>query len=74
MRFDLDQMASDISKGMYFDSSIPPGYGVGSSGALVAAVYDRYALKKVTVLENLTRLKLLNLNYLPILVTHLHLI
>jgi mevalonate kinase len=27
---------------MYFDSSIPQGYGVGS-GALVAAIYDRYA-------------------------------
>ena len=59
--FNLDQMASDIFRGMYFDSSIPRGYGVGSSGALVAAVYDRYALEKITVLENLTREKLLNL-------------
>ena len=59
--FNLDQMSSDISDGMYFDSSIPRGYGVGSSGALVAAIYDRYALDKVTVLENLTRDKLLKL-------------
>ena len=59
--FNLDQMASDIFRGMYFDSSIPRGYGVGSSGALVAAVYDRYVLEKITVLENLTRDKLLNL-------------
>ena len=44
---------------MYFDSSIPQGYGVGSSGALVAAVYDKYAFDKITVLENLTREKLL---------------
>jgi mevalonate kinase len=44
---------------MYFDSSIP-GYGVGS-GALVAAIYDRYAQDKITVLENLTREKLLQL-------------
>jgi mevalonate kinase len=44
---------------MYFDSSIPQGYGVGSSGALVAAIYDRYAQDKITVLENLTREKLL---------------
>jgi mevalonate kinase len=43
---------------MYFDSSIP---GVGSSGALVAAIYDRYAQDKITVLENLTREKLLQL-------------
>ena len=52
VRFNLDQMALDISHGMYFDSSIPRGYGVGSSGALVAAVYDRYALDKITVLDD----------------------
>ena len=46
---------------MYFDSSIPQGYGVGSSGALVASIYDKYATDKVTVLENLTREKLLKL-------------
>jgi len=46
---------------MYFDSSIPQGYGVGSSGALVAAIYDKYANEKITVLENLTREKLLRL-------------
>jgi mevalonate kinase len=46
---------------MYFDSSIPQGYGVGSSGALVAAIYDKYANDKITVLENLTRDKLLKL-------------
>src|SRR5690606_37070727 len=45
----------------YFDSSIPQGYGVGSSGALVAAIYDEYAQDKITVLENLTRDKLLKL-------------
>ena len=32
---------------MYFDSSIPQGYGVGSSGALVAALYDKYAQDKI---------------------------
>ena len=46
---------------MYFDSSIPQGYGVGSSGALVASIYDQYAADKITVLENLTRDKLLKL-------------
>jgi len=46
---------------MYFDSSIPQGYGIGSSGALVAAIYDKYAQDKITVLENLTREKLLKL-------------
>jgi mevalonate kinase len=60
-QFNFEQMQKDISNGMYFDSSIPQGYGVGSSGALVAAIYDKYATEKVTVLENLTRVKLLKL-------------
>lgn len=59
--FDIDKFNEDIAEGMYFDSSIPQGYGVGSSGALVAAIYDQYALSKITVLENLTREKLLEL-------------
>ena len=59
--FDLAQLEQDIHAGMYFDSSIPQGYGVGSSGALVAALYDKYAQDKITVLENLTREKLLKL-------------
>ena len=59
--FNLDQLQQDINVGMYFDSSIPQGYGVGSSGALVAALYDKYAQDKITVLENLTREKLLKL-------------
>ena len=57
--FDLKALKTDVEAGMYFDSSIPQGYGVGSSGALVAAIYDRYAQNKITVLENLTREKLL---------------
>lgn len=56
---DLNSFDKHIKKGMYFDSSIPKGYGVGSSGALVAAVYEKYANNKITVLENLTREKLL---------------
>lgn len=61
VEFDLNKLESDIKSGMYFDSSIPQGYGVGSSGALVAAIYDKYATNKITVLENLTREKLLKL-------------
>ena len=59
--FDLDTLKNDVATGMFFDSSIPQGYGVGSSGALVAAIYDKYAQNKITVLENLTREKLLQL-------------
>ena len=61
LSFDLEALDRDLEAGMYFDSSIPQGYGIGSSGALVAAIYDRYAKEKITVLENLTREKLLRL-------------
>jgi mevalonate kinase len=59
--FNMQALKTDVENGMYFDSSIPQGYGVGSSGALVAAIYDKYANNKITVLENLTREKLLQL-------------
>ncbi len=59
--FDIEALSHDVENGMFFDSSIPQGYGVGSSGALVAAIYDKYAQDKITVLENLTRDKLLKL-------------
>lgn len=61
VRFDLDSLNEDIEEGMYFDSSIPQGYGVGSSGALVAAIYDKYAFDRITVLENLSKEKLFKL-------------
>ena len=59
--FNIELLNNDLARGMFFDSSIPQGYGVGSSGALVAAIYDKYAYEKITVLENLTREKLLQL-------------
>ncbi|NPA43785.1 MAG: mevalonate kinase [Chlorobi bacterium] len=58
---DFDAFARDLDEGLYFDSNIPEGYGVGSSGAIVAAVYERYARDKISVLENLTTDKLLKL-------------
>ena len=61
MQFDIEALQADVAKGMYFDSTIPQGYGVGSSGALVASIYDKYAFDKITILENLTREKLLKL-------------
>ena len=61
VKFNIVAFKKDVEKGMYFDSSIPQGYGVGSSGALVAAIYDNYAFDKITVLENLTREKLIEL-------------
>lgn len=52
---DLKAFQQDIDNGLYFDSSIPQGFGVGSSGALVAAIYDKYAVNKINPQENLDR-------------------
>ncbi|MFZ9700888.1 MAG: mevalonate kinase family protein, partial [Flavobacteriales bacterium] len=49
--FDIDLFEREIEQGLVFDSSIPQGFGVGSSGALVAAIYDRYALEKISNTE-----------------------
>ena len=39
----LDALDADIRGGLHFESNIKTGYGTGSSGALVAAIYDLYA-------------------------------
>lgn len=39
----LSRFESEINHGLYFDSSIPVGSGLGSSGALAAALYERYS-------------------------------
>ena len=46
MPIDTEGVLSALSKGFYFDSNIPRGYGLGSSGALVAAMYDVFGLNK----------------------------
>ena len=47
---DIDAKAFivELDKGLYFDSDIPNGFGAGSSGALVAAIYDCFAMEKQT--------------------------
>jgi len=45
---DYETFEADLKKGLFFDSNIPTGYGLGSSGALCAAVYKRYARKTIT--------------------------
>lgn len=41
------KLVKDIRNGLFFDSNIPQGYGVGSSGALVAAIFERYSIRRV---------------------------
>lgn len=40
---ELNRFAEDLNNGLYFESDIPNGYGLGSSGALCAAIYAEYA-------------------------------
>jgi mevalonate kinase len=58
---DVAKFQQDIEDGLTFDSTIPQGYGVGSSGALVAAIYHRYGIVSIdgenTSKEDIVRLK-----------------
>ena len=45
-KLNVDSFKNDIQKGLFFDSNIPQGYGVGSSGALVAAIFEKYSFTK----------------------------
>ena len=51
---DLRRFDMELNAGLFLDSNIPLGYGVGSSGALVAAIYDRY---KLTEINDIPKLK-----------------
>lgn len=53
----IDERAllSDLEKGLYFESNIPTGYGLGSSGAVCAAIFHRYALQKTDDLMEIKR-------------------
>lgn len=50
----LTKLIEDVSNGVSLTSTIPIGYGVGSSGSVTAAIYDRYANDAV---EDLSTLK-----------------
>lgn len=52
--FDLPLLNNDLYNGLFLDSDVPSGYGLGSSGTLVASVYDSYAKQKT---EDLLKLK-----------------
>ena len=60
-QLDWKRLQGDLDHNLYFDSSIPQGYGVGSSGALVAAFYDSYALFKISPGTSLTPKKIVHL-------------
>ncbi len=41
--FKHEMLETDLREGLHFISNIPQGYGLGSSGALTAAIYHAYA-------------------------------
>lgn len=53
--FDLTKFKQDIEAGLYFESTIPQGFGLGSSGALVASIYEKYAINRIKHNGNLTK-------------------
>ena len=53
---DFDRFGRDLDYHLFLDSDVPSGYGLGSSGTLVAAVYDAYATQKT---DDLMQLKAL---------------
>ena len=53
---DLQRLNHELYYGLFLSSNVPSGYGLGSSGTLVAAVYDGYAKQKT---DNLLQLKTL---------------
>ena len=50
------ELKKDLSSGLVFRANIPMGYGLGSSGALIASLYDAY---HTTSIQNLNDLKLI---------------
>ena len=40
---DFEKFHFDLVQGLFLQSTIPAGYGLGSSGSLVAAVFERFA-------------------------------
>lgn len=41
-KLNVQKLSTELDKGLFFESNIPQGFGLGSSGALVAAIFLRY--------------------------------
>jgi mevalonate kinase len=58
---DFSQFEHDIDAGLFFESTIPQGYGLGSSGALCASIFARYSRDKIIDDEKVSGEELLRL-------------
>ncbi|WP_291861127.1 mevalonate kinase [Marinilabilia sp.] len=52
--FNTDQLKEDLDNGLYFESTIPEGYGLGSSGALVSAFFQKYVTHSFSNRDNMS--------------------
>ncbi len=59
--FDIDAFEEDIRHTLYFESTIPQGYGIGSSGALVAALYEKYVPGHISGTKRIPKAEILKL-------------
>jgi len=57
--YNLVHFEQELNRGLFFESTIPQGYGAGSSGALVAAFYAHFSISPITnpSITNLQELK-----------------
>lgn len=53
---EVKRFEKEIENGLFFQSTIPQGYGLGSSGALVVAIFLRYLKKAKSVKDELKEL------------------
>ena len=68
---DTEKFRLELQQGLYFKSNIPEGYGVGSSGALVAEIYAQYATSPLKPRCGNIELSLLR-NQLSVLENYFH--
>ncbi len=61
IKFDFNRFIKDLDNGLYFESSIPQGFGLGSSGALVASLYNKYGIDKINGGRSVTKDEILKL-------------
>ncbi len=60
----LPKFEKELKKNLYFESTIPQGFGIGSSGALCAAIYDRYSVEPIPNDRHLKESQILKLRKL----------
>lgn len=58
---DLRKLNKRTEDGLYLESTIPQGYGLGSSGALCAAIYEQFAIDPIQVKPDISKAEILRL-------------